>query len=189
MAGFPEGIPTSHLLRGQSLIATREYDRAIEELRKAAALNPDLPRLQYSLGLAYEELKSNKEALAAFQEELKRSPQDFMTLYYLAYLNEAEDNLDAARRYLDSAMKLAPESPEGNALQGRLLFKQGKASEAVKPLEFAVSKKPADHELRYVLARVYRQLGRKEDAAREFAEVQRLKAEQVKRERDSIRKP
>ncbi len=189
LAGFPAGVPTSHLLRGQSLIARREYERAIEELQKAVALNPDLPRLQYSLGLAYEQLKRNKEALVAFENELKRSPQDFLTLYYLAYLNEAEGNLNAAERHLDSAMKLAPESPEVNAVAGKILFKQGKAAEAVKPLEFAAAKKPNDHELRYTLARVYQQLGRKEDAAREFAEVQRLKAEQLKRDRANTPKP
>ncbi|MGH9850608.1 MAG: tetratricopeptide repeat protein [Blastocatellia bacterium] len=189
LAAFPAGVPTSHLLRGQSLIAGREYERAIEELQKAAALNPDLPRLQYSLGLAYEQLKRNKEALVAFENELKRSPQDFLTLYYLAYLNETEGNLNAAQRHLDSAVKLAPESPEVNAVAGKILFKQGKAAEAVKPLEFAAAKKPNDHELRYTLARVYQQLGRKEDAAREFAEVQRLKAEQLKRDRANTPKP
>ena len=86
-------------------------------------------------------------------------------------------------------MKLAPESPEVNAVQGKIFFKQGKAAEAVKPLEFAASKKPADHDLHYTLARVYRQLGRIEDAAREFAEVQRLKAEQLKRDRANTPKP
>jgi tetratricopeptide (TPR) repeat protein len=189
LAAFPAGVPTAHLLRGQSLIAGREYERAIEELQKAAALNPDLPRLQYSLGLAYEQLKRNKEALVAFENELKRSPQDFLTLYYLAYLNEAEGNLNAAERHLDSALKLAPESPEANAVAGKILFKQGKAAEALKPLEFAATKKPNDHELRYTLARVYQQLGRKEDAAREFAEVQRLKAEQLKKDRANTPRP
>ncbi len=189
LAAFPAGVPAAHLLCGQSLIAGREYERAIEELRKAAALNPDLPRLQYSLGLAYEQLKRNKEALVAFENELKRSPQDFLTLYYLAYLNEAEGNLNEAQRHLDSAMKLAPESPEAHAVAGKILFKQGKAAEAVKPLELAAAKKPDDHELRYTLARVYQQLGRKEDAAREFAEVQRLKAEQLKRDRANTPKP
>jgi Flp pilus assembly protein TadD len=56
-------------------------------------------------------------------------------------------------------------------------------------LELAASKKPNDHELRYTLARVYQQLGRKEDAAREFAEVQRLKAEQLKKDRANTPRP
>jgi tetratricopeptide (TPR) repeat protein len=189
LSGFPAGVPTSHLLRGQSLIAEREYERAIEELQKAATLDPGLPKLQYSLGLAYQQLGRNKEALAAFEGELKRSPQDFLTLYYLAYLSDAEGVADAAQQYLNAAMKLAPESPEANALAGKVLFKQGKAAKAVKPLEFAASKKPADHELRYTLARVYQQLGRKEDAAREFAEVHRLKAEQLKKDRANTPKP
>ena len=66
---------------------------------------------------------------------------------------------------------------------------QGKAADAVKPLEAAVAKTPDDPERRYWLARVYQQLGRKEDAAREFAEVQRLKAEQLKKDRANTPKP
>ncbi len=72
---------------------------------------------------------------------------------------------------------------------GKILFKQGQAAEAVKPLELAAAKKPTDHELRYTLARVYQQLGRKQEAAREFAEVQRLKAEQLKKDRANTPKP
>ncbi len=53
----------------------------------------------------------------------------------------------------------------------------------------AVAKLPNDHERRYWLARIYQQLGRKGDAAREFAEVQRLKAEQLKKDRANTPKP
>ena len=44
-------------------------------------------------------------------------------------------------------------------------------------------------DLRFQLARAYQQAGRKEEAAREFAEVQRLKDEGVERERKGAVKP
>jgi len=59
----------------------------------------------------------------------------------------------------------------------------------VKPLEAAVAKDPEDGEKRYQLARVYLQLGRREEAAREFAESQQLKARQLQRDRERIPKP
>ncbi len=189
LASFPEGKPTSHLLRGQFLLAKLEYESSIAELKEAEKLDPELPKLQYSLGLAYQQLGRNKEALAAFESELKRSSRDAPTLYYLAYLHEAEGNLTAAQQYLNEVMKLSPESPDAKALLGKILFKQGKATEAVKPLEFAVAKKPDDPERRYLLARVYQQLGRREDAAREFAEVQKLKAKKLQEDRARTPKP
>lgn len=189
LAAFPAGQPASHLLRGQSLIASRDYERAIPELEIAVKLDGNLPRLQYSLGLCYQQLGRNKEALAAFQTELSRSPDDFLTLYYVAFLNEAQGNLEVAERHLSAAMKVVPDSPDANALLGKILFKRGKATEAVAPLEFSIGKNPTDPDRRYLLARIYQQLGRREDAAREFAEVQRLKAKQLERDRARTPKP
>ncbi|MFN0086533.1 MAG: tetratricopeptide repeat protein, partial [Blastocatellia bacterium] len=110
-------------------------------------------------------------------------------LYQLAYALESDGDLTAARERVGQSLRLAPDSPESNALAGRILFKLGTPAEALKPLEFAAARRPADHELRFTLARVYQRLGRKDDAAREFAEVQRLKAEQLKKDRGNTPKP
>jgi tetratricopeptide (TPR) repeat protein len=189
LAAFPGGRPALHLLQGQAFLRDQEFEKALEELNSAARLNPDLPRLHFSLGLAHHQLGHNKEAVVAFEEEAKRSPQDFTTIYYLADALEKDGNVSAARQRVEAALALDPQSPEANALLGKILFKQGKAVDAVKPLEFAASKKTDDHILRYTLARVYQQLGRREDAAREFAEVERLKSEQLKKDRARTPKP
>jgi tetratricopeptide (TPR) repeat protein len=189
LAAFPAGLPALHLLQGQAFLRDREFDHALEELKEAEKLNADLPRLHFTIGLTQLELGRVKDAIAAFEAEAKRSPQDSLTYYYWADALEKDGETGAAQQRVETALKLDPQSPEANGLSGRILFKQGKAAQAVKPLEFAASKKPADHELRYTLARVYQQLGRKEDAAREFAEVQRLKAEQLKKDRANTPRP
>lgn len=189
LAAFPAGRPALHLLQGQAFLRDLEYEQALEELQSAAKLDPALPRLSFWLGLAHLKLTHYKEAAAAFSAESQRSPQDFATQYYLAEALEAAGQLVQARAQLDVALKLDSQAPEANALLGKLLFKQGKVAEAVKPLEAAVAKTPNDHERRYWLARAYQQLGRKEEAAREFAEVQRLKAEQLKKDRATTPKP
>jgi tetratricopeptide (TPR) repeat protein len=189
LASFPAGLPALHLLQGQAFLRDLEFDQALEELKKAERLNPDLPRLYYALGLAHQQLGRNKEAIAAFETELRRAPQDGSTLYFLALVLEADGNLTVAQQRVNEALKLDPRSPEANGLSGKILLKQGKAAEALKPLEFTVSMKPDDHEQRYLLARVYQQLGRREDAAREFAEVQRLKAKKLESDRARTPKP
>lgn len=189
LADAPGGLPAAHLLQGQFLLGRQEYEQALAELTAAANLNPQLPRLQYTLGLCFLKLGRNKEAIAAFEEQLRRSPKDSSTLYYLAYLAEAEGNLNVARQQLDVALKLEPQLREANALLGKILTKQGKYHEALAPLERAVASDPNDPLTRYMLARLYVQLGRNEDAAREFAEVQRLKSEQLKEERARTPKP
>jgi Flp pilus assembly protein TadD len=139
--------------------------------------------LYYALGLAHQRLGHNKEAIAAFETEVRRSPRDASTLYFLALALEADGNLTAAGQRVKESLNLDSQSPETNGLLGKILFKQGKAAESLKLLEMAVIKKPDDPELRYLLARVYQQLGRREDAAREFAEVQNLKAKKLREDR------
>ncbi|HKQ76914.1 MAG TPA: tetratricopeptide repeat protein [Blastocatellia bacterium] len=189
LAAFPAGRPALHMLQGQAFLRDLEFEKALEELQSAARLNPDLPRLHFSLGLAHHQLGRHKEAVAAFEEEAKRNPQDFTTIYYLADALEKDGAVGAARQRVEAALALDSQSPEANGLLGKILFKQGKAVDAVKPLEYAAAKKTNDHELRYALARVYQQLGRREDAAREFAEVERLKSEQLKKDRARTPKP
>jgi tetratricopeptide (TPR) repeat protein len=187
LAAAPGGQAASHLLQGQYFLKTLEFERAVAELQTAAGMKPDLPRLYYSLGLSFVKLGRNKEALAAFEEEARRRPRDFSSLFYLAYLHETTGNLKLARSKLDAALGLEPESAEANALLGKILVKQDKAVEAVKPLEAAVAKNPAEIEHRYLLARVYRQLGRREDADHQFAEIQRLKKEQLEKDRARLK--
>lgn len=189
LAAFPAGLPALHLLQGQAFLRDRDYDHALEELQAAAKLNADLPRLHFSLGLANFMLGKHKEAIAEFENETRRNPLDTPSLYYLAEAYEKDGNLIEARRWVEAALRLDSQLPEANGLLGKILFKQGQPAEAVKLLEFAAKKKSDDHELRYALARTYQQLGRKEDAAREFAEVQRLKAEQLKKDRANTPKP
>ena len=189
LASFPAGRPTLHLLQGLAFLRDQEFEKASEELQSAATLNSDLPRVYFSLGLAHLKLGRNKEAIAAFEKEIDRDPRDFSTFYYLADALADDGNLVAAQQRLDVAIKLDPQSPEANGLKGEILFKQGKAAEALKPLEFSVAKLPNDQERRYLLARVYQQLGRREDAAKEFAEVQKLKAKQLEEDRKKLGKP
>lgn len=189
LASLPSGAAAARLLQGQAWLKRLEFEKAVAELLKAQKLNPELPRVNYSLGLAYVRMGRNKDAIAAFENELRRNPRDFATLYYLASMQEAEGDLTAARKNLEAAIKLAPQSTEANALLSKILSKQGKGADALGALEKAVAADPADPVKRYQLARLYRQLGRKADADREFAEVQRLKDEQLKKDRARTPKP
>ena len=183
------GAAASHLLAGEDLLSRFEFERAAAELETAERLNSGLPRLQYSLGLAYFKLGRNRDAMAAFSKEIDRHPKDFSTLYYLAYLYEAEGNLTLAQKEIDAALSLDPDSAEANALLGKIRSKAGKTNEALPALESAVARDPNDPEKRYLLARAYQQAGRKEEANKQFAEVQRLKREQLEKDRKAMPKP
>ena len=183
LAATTNGEPFAHLLRGQNCLADSDFQNAVEALEAAAKLSDDLPRLHFSLGVAYLRTGRNQEAIRAFERELRRMPHDYWTLYYLAFLHDAEGRLDAARESAQLALALQPRSADAGALLGKVLLKQGKAAEAVPPLEIAVAQNPNDANLRFQLARAYQQSGRRQDASREFAEAQRLKDQGIEKER------
>jgi len=192
LAALPAGRAALHLLQGQAFLRDQNYDLALEELKSAERLNPDLPRLHFSLGVAHSLLGQNREAIAALEIAVTRYPQDTPALYYLADAYAKDGNFPEARRRAEESLKLDPKSPEATGLLGRILFREGRAAEAVGLLEYAITaseKNRNDHDLHYNLARAYQQLGRRDDAARQFAEVQRLKAEQLRKDRANLPRP
>ncbi len=187
LASTPASAALSSLLQGQVHLERLEFEKAAEELEKAAGLSKELPRQRFLLGLAYSKLGRTEQARQQFESELARTPEDFLTLYYLASVLERVGDLIGARRRIEAALLIEPESFEALKLAGSVLLKQGHAGDAAQRLERALGKQPLSSDARYLLGRAYQRLGRKEDAAREFTEADRLKAQE--REKEGQRKP
>jgi Flp pilus assembly protein TadD len=83
-------------------------------------------------------------------------------------------------------LALEPDNAEANLLLGKILVKQNKAAEAIKPLEKAVGLDPEDPIKHLQLARAYRQIGRQPEADREFAEIKRLNAKRLNDDRTRL---
>lgn len=178
LARSGEGKPLAKMLQGQLNLERFEFDLAASRLEEVAALRPDLPRLQGLLALAYLKLGRTKDAIVCFERELSRAPDDFFVLYYLGYAQDTLGNLNDASGRVEAALRVNPESPEANKLYGKILFRQGQLKAALEPIERAVKQQPLDSETRYLRARIYQRLGRAQDAKREFAEVDLLKAKE-----------
>ncbi len=188
LAAFPAGLPALHFLQGQAFLRDGEHEQALDELRKAEKLNPDLPRLPFTIGLALTQLTRYKEARAAFEQQLRQTPNDTPAHYYLAAAAEAESDLATALQHVKIALKQDPSAAEANALLAKILFAQNKPVLALAPLNRAIARQPNDPAHRYLRARIYRALKRNAEANREFAEVQRLKADQLKSDREKTPK-
>jgi tetratricopeptide (TPR) repeat protein len=189
LARIPGGLAFSHLLHGQADIWNFRFDEGIKELEEAAKLDPNLPRLHYSLGLGYFKVARFAEARGAMEEELKRLPTDASTMCFIASIDEIEGKPDDALRRLNRALKADPGSAQASAIIGRILMKQGKYAESLQPLLAAAKKDPNDIKNHYSLARVYQLLGRQEDADRESAEIERLRSLQLDKDRARMLEP
>ena len=172
------GQPLALLLQAQIQLEQFHFEQAVALLEEAGRAQADLPRLQGMRGLAYFKLGRTAEAIACFEHELQRAPQDFPVLYYLAAAHEKQNDLPAARRHIEAALAQQTQSAEALTLYSQVLSKQNQFAPALAALERVFAAQPDaanDAEKRYLRARLYQRLGRKQDAARELAAVQRLK--------------
>jgi len=83
-----------HHALGLALVRLKQQDAAIEELRRAAELEPDRSRYAYVYAVGLESLGRRAEAVAVLKENLKRHPHEPETL--LALINFARADGDAA---------------------------------------------------------------------------------------------
>ncbi|MCX5862139.1 MAG: tetratricopeptide repeat protein [Desulfomonile sp.] len=67
-----------------------EYDKSIEDLKKAVQLNPDYPDAYGLMGLVYEIKKDYPAALAVYREALSREKRPAVIKLLQKYIQDAE---------------------------------------------------------------------------------------------------
>jgi len=95
--------------------------------------------------------------------------------------------LSAAIEHYSRATALYPGFAEAHAGLGRSLLDSGKTADAVTPLETAARLAPENPAVHFALATAYQRLGRKQDAAREFA-LQKSTSEKINRNTKTLHK-
>src|SRR5918912_732086 len=118
--------PQLHIIFGRAYRETGFLQEAIEEFKKAVALDPHFPRAHYYLGLTYllkDGASRLKDAADEFKIELAANPDEFFANYYLGVIYVIERNWEAAIGLLEKASRIQPNNPDpyfhlGQAYQG-----------------------------------------------------------------------
>ena len=77
-----------------------EFDRALDEFRRASTLNPQLARVQYQVGVTYALMGRWREAVAALQRAVQLSPDNTRFIAYQGYAAAMAGQSEDARRIL-----------------------------------------------------------------------------------------
>jgi len=128
-----------------SYIRLKEYTNAVDHFTAAEVIGSatDTNRLThifyFQYGSACERAGKIAEAERLFDKCLKISPQFPEALNYLGYMwAERGTNLDRARSMIEQAVKLSPTNSAYLDSLGWVLFKQGRAKEALPNIQKAV---------------------------------------------------
>jgi tetratricopeptide (TPR) repeat protein len=152
-----------------ALNMARLYSEQGDAKRAAEVLN-DIPvddrspRIEFALGASYEQLKKNKEAVAAYHRALDMDPDNLDTDRALANALLNDGQLDEALKVLNAIVTAEPQDAQSQVRISEIQRRQGQYDQALKTLEKAKPLAPDPIELSYNEALIYDSLGRYDDA-------------------------
>lgn len=168
-----------HVGKGLEDMKNSRYQEAVKEFRAALALDPNLVvRARFPLAVALFGLFDIKDARREFERVRSRTGPAPDVAYYLGRIDLMEGNLDSAIRNLTIAASLPP-FPDTAYYLGYAYIKKHDLVNAEKWLKKAAKLAPLDFRVQERIGLLYRQTGRKEEAAKAFALSEKLHAQDV----------
>lgn len=160
--------------------ATREgkTNDAIQEYRKAIALNPNLPGVHFELAellRTSQDVEVKKQAAAEYARAYKQDPNNAQLLCRLAEFDSAKGNFAEAQKKYESAVKLAPGDADAKLGLAKTMMDLNKPDQALPLLQEAVQEEPSNAVAHYRLGTLYRREGKMDEARQEIAIYKKLK--------------
>ncbi len=177
------GSAIVHRALGESLSASGQPEKAIVEFQAALQKSPGDADLYEDLGNEDQKLSRFDDAATAYEHELKLNPNSAVALYNLGKMRVERGSPDAGVALLRLAIAAHGAVAPNAFYLGLGLAETGHEQEAAQWLERSLASEPSPfirQSAYYQEARVYAKLGRREDAQKALAELERLKAESAK---------
>ncbi len=155
---------SAHLNRGRALIGLEQFENALPCLFKAFEMKPEIPTINFLIGLALFATNEAAKARQYFDNQLSIQPNDLEALRYqamvLAKLEQPEEVIGLYRRIIE----LEPDNPEGHYNLGVVLQQKFEYLESIKCYQTAFQLNPTHVDAIYSCGRALHALNRVSDA-------------------------
>lgn len=181
-----------HQMMAQELARQGDTEKAVAHGREALKIDPKLPGIHFELAEILNSFSDVSRQEAAEQEyiaALADNPLDQKSECRLGEIAYRRSDFKKAFAHYSRALELQPDDQEANLGLAKTLLSMNEPEKAKPLLERAVQMEPFNAITHYHLAKLYRKLGRADDARRELAEFQKLKSakDQLKEIYDEMR--
>lgn len=167
----------ARLLMGTTKLMVNDLNGAVQDLRKAVELNPNLSDVYSYYGSALLSTGDPSSARKAFEKELTLNPNSFEANLRMGVLLRQDEDNENALKYFDRALMVRPGDIGVRYQQAATELAMGQVEQARKELETMLKEAPNFTEAHVTLATAYYREKRKADGDRERAIVTQLNAQ------------
>lgn len=172
---------------GLALYSRGKYDEAVKALIAAADLDPSDARCYLFLSKAYNSSPTYAEdVIQRFRRYAELQPANARAQYYYAvslwkgrHTDNASSDFGPVESLLLKAVSLDPSLIDAHVQLGNLYADQHAWEKSIPQYELALNLNPNLADARYRLGTDYVHVGRKDDAQKEFAVYQKLRADHL----------
>jgi len=158
---------------GRVLYVLQRFQEAADCFQRSLVLAPRSVKAENNLGLSYEGLNRNDDAVAAYRKAIAWQQSDphpsEQPLLNLGIVLVHAGQLTEAEGLLKQAAEIAPKDPRIREELGHLYLQQSQLPKAQEELEAAIALEPKKPALHFLLGKVYHQEGHEDQAKVEFS--------------------
>ncbi|MSO22371.1 MAG: tetratricopeptide repeat protein [Acidobacteria bacterium] len=162
-------LSAAHQLKG-------EYSMARKVIGRVIHLQPQSSEAHYYLAGSYLETGDTTAAKAAFDRAHELNPNDYRINYFLGWIAVKAGRIEEGSQFLTRSVELKPTFAFGHHQLARVYLQTGEFDKALGACHKAVEADPGLAQAYYVLAQVNSRMGRTEEAQKQLAIYQRVKA-------------
>jgi tetratricopeptide (TPR) repeat protein len=162
------------MLAGEALDEMKDNEGSTKMFRAAVAANPKEPNVHFGLGYLLWTQKFYPEAAKEFQAELANDPNHMQAVMYLADADIQMNQPTDARPLLERVVRVDPSQALAHLDLGILLSDAAQNEDALREFTLAEKLNPQDVNVHWRLGRLYRSMGKKEEAKAELDKASNL---------------
>jgi len=167
----------AELTLADTYFKSRDYDLALKHVNRVKKREPENYRCYMISGSIHLARGEYQTALADFQDALYLYPEKDTSTYYTALCAYHSGNTPKAVEFLQNILADDLKFADAATQYAKILYSEGKGSQAIKYLEQAIKSEPQNPYLHYIIGELYFATSKRQEAIDEFNKSLSLKSD------------